>query len=169
MGSIGERLRAERERLRLNQSDFAEAAGTTRKSQFNYETDERRPDADYLAAAAGLGVDVLFVLTGVRDGANPGLDAAERVLLDSYRRCTEQARQNLIQTAALLSAGMTPLPGPSAGVSQTAIGRDLNHSGKGNVRVHVGDVERAPRAQHVRASGTGAQAAGRNIVNKGKK
>lgn len=30
----------------------------------------------------------------------------ERALLDTYRRCTPQARANLIQTAALLSAGM---------------------------------------------------------------
>lgn len=168
MGSIGERLRGERERLGMNQSDFAEAAGTTRKSQFNYETDERRPDADYMAAAASMGVDVLYVLTGARNGAVPVLDAAERVLLDSYRRCNDQARQNLIQTAALLSAGLAAGPSSSAGpTTNTASRGGVVSSGSGSVRVNVGD--RAPRTQQVRATGAGAQAAGRNIINKGKK
>lgn len=63
------------------------------------------PDAAYLAALAAAGVDVLYVLTGQR-GAGAASDPAEQVLLDSYRRCAPAAKTNLIQTAALLSAGL---------------------------------------------------------------
>ncbi len=102
MGSIGSRLRDERERLELNQSDFAVVAGTTRKSQFNYESDARRPDADYLAAIAAAGVDVLFVLTGQRSQAvSPAasLPPRARALLDNYEATDEEGKR-FIERAA---------------------------------------------------------------------
>ncbi len=43
---------------------------------------------------------------GLIQAANAMQTPDERALLDTYRRCTPQARANLIQTAALLSAGM---------------------------------------------------------------
>lgn len=43
----------------------------------------------------------------------------ERALLDTYRRCTHEAKANLIQTAALLSAGMSA---PNAPSSPSAMG-----------------------------------------------
>lgn len=63
---IGERLKEERERLGLNQTDFAAMAGASKNTQYNYEKGERSPDANYLAAAAAQGVDVLYVITGTR-------------------------------------------------------------------------------------------------------
>jgi len=63
---IANRLRLERERLGLSQTAFAEKAGSTRRSQTNYEKGERSPDSNYLAAAAKFGVDVQYVLTGQR-------------------------------------------------------------------------------------------------------
>lgn len=74
--SIGERLRAERERLGRSQSEVAEVVaaagvpGATRQSQSLYEKGKRMPDAAYLAVVAGIGVDVAFVLTGQR-GVSP--------------------------------------------------------------------------------------------------
>ncbi len=96
MGSIGDRLREERERLGLSQSEFAAKAGTTRKTQFNYETDARRPDADYLAALLGAGVDVLYVLSGQRLGevaASRALRPDQEALLDNYEHSDDIARQ----------------------------------------------------------------------------
>ncbi|MNJ35134.1 helix-turn-helix protein [compost metagenome] len=61
---IGERLREQRESLGMNQTDFAAAAGVSRKTLFGYETGERAPDAAALAAWEKLGVDVLHVITG---------------------------------------------------------------------------------------------------------
>ncbi|QPG65942.1 helix-turn-helix transcriptional regulator [Pseudomonas sp. BIGb0427] len=63
---IGDRLKEERERLGLSQTDFAALAGASKNSQYNYEKGERSPDANYLAAAAQQGVDVLYVVTGQR-------------------------------------------------------------------------------------------------------
>ncbi|MBF0308994.1 MAG: helix-turn-helix transcriptional regulator [Magnetococcales bacterium] len=61
-----ERLRAERKRLGLNQTEFAKIAGLTLQSQGNYESGRRTPDVAYLAAVATAGVDVGYLLTGVR-------------------------------------------------------------------------------------------------------
>ncbi len=86
MSSIGSRLREERERLGHSQSNLAELGGTQRKSQFNYEMDVRRPDADYLSAVAAVGVDVLYVLTGNSEGIPPlPITADEQQLLDHFR------------------------------------------------------------------------------------
>ena len=70
MSTFSDRLRAERERLGLTQSAFGEACGVGKNSQINYETEKRSPDAAYLMAAAELGVDVLYVLTGERSAAS---------------------------------------------------------------------------------------------------
>lgn len=66
MGSIGSRLREERDRLGASQEEFAAIAGASRKSQIRYETDDRSPDGLYLAAIAKRGADVGFILTGSR-------------------------------------------------------------------------------------------------------
>ena len=109
---IGNRLREERERLGLTQPVFAELAGAKKRTLIDWEKDVSSPTAVQLAQLAAAGADVLYILTGQRSSAQPAHDAAEQVLLDSYRRCGSQARQNLIQTAALLAAG---LPGRAGG------------------------------------------------------
>jgi phage repressor protein C with HTH and peptisase S24 domain len=63
---IGDRLRVERLRLRLGQSDFAAKVGVSKTTQFNYETGGRAPDAVYLHTAFELGVDTHYVVTGAR-------------------------------------------------------------------------------------------------------
>ena len=65
--SFGERLREERERLRLNQTAFAATGGVTKKTQMLYEAGERFPDVRYLAAVQEIGCDVRYVVTGHRD------------------------------------------------------------------------------------------------------
>lgn len=76
---IGERLKEERERLGLNQTDFAALAGASKNTQYNYEKGERSPDANYLAAAALQGVDVLYVVTGNRAPTSEGSVAADEM------------------------------------------------------------------------------------------
>ena len=61
---IGERLRAERNRLGLAQADFGQRCGVTKTTQFNYEAGDRTPHAEYLAVADALGVDTHYVVTG---------------------------------------------------------------------------------------------------------
>ncbi len=65
MTSIGARLKEERERLGFTQPAFAELAGTTKKSQIDYEKDFTQPKANYLASIAEHGADILYIVTGV--------------------------------------------------------------------------------------------------------
>ena len=66
MVSFGERLREERERMGLTQTDFGDLAGVTKKTQMLYESGDRSPKADYLSAIGTVGVDVEYLLTGNR-------------------------------------------------------------------------------------------------------
>lgn len=66
MGTIGERIRAERERLGFTQEVFAAIADAAKRSQVGWEQDRTRPDADVLAAWAARGADVLYIITGKR-------------------------------------------------------------------------------------------------------
>lgn len=61
--TIGGRIRAERLRLGLSQDAFSKLAGVHRRTQVNYEANERTPDIAYLEAAAKAGVDVGYILT----------------------------------------------------------------------------------------------------------
>jgi len=64
LDTFGDRLRLERERLGLSQEALGEIGGVKKLAQINYEKGKRHPDAEYLAAIAAAGVDVLYVLTG---------------------------------------------------------------------------------------------------------
>jgi transcriptional regulator with XRE-family HTH domain len=72
MVSFCERLRSERTRLGLNQTDFAALAGVTKKTQMLYEAGDRVPDASYIAAITNAGADMYFIITGQKIlAANP--------------------------------------------------------------------------------------------------
>lgn len=87
MSGIGERLREERERLRLSQAAFGEIGGVKANAQGKYESGERYPAADYLQAVAEIGVDVLFVVTGLRaPQAADNFSAEEADLVAHYRQ-----------------------------------------------------------------------------------
>jgi len=98
--SIGERLRSERLRLGLSQPALGEVAGVTKKTQMLYEAGERFPDAEYLAAIATAGADVLYVVTG-QTGGNT-LNPEEQTLLAYFRDASKEARRAAL--GALLGA-----------------------------------------------------------------
>ncbi|WP_199796463.1 helix-turn-helix domain-containing protein [Ectopseudomonas mendocina] len=92
---IGERLKEERERIGLNQTEFAAKAGASKNSQYNYEKGERSPDAAYLAAADEMGVDVLYVVTGRRTPeASSSFNGDEVDLVEHYRQLPEGDRHH---------------------------------------------------------------------------
>lgn len=105
--SIGKRLRDERERLKLSQSEIAAVveaagvAGATRQSQSLYEKDKRKPDAAYLAVAASLGVDVLYVLTGQRAQQITQPQSIDRTLLQT---CIEGLEEGLEKAGRTMRA-----------------------------------------------------------------
>lgn len=70
---IGVRLLEERSRLGLSQQGLADAIGGSRLSVSNYENGRSSPAAETLAAMEAAGVDVRFVLTGLRS-APSGID-----------------------------------------------------------------------------------------------
>lgn len=65
--TIGQRLREERERLKLTQPQFAALGGVEKGAQIRYESGKGSPSANHLAAAAEQGLDVLYVITGRRE------------------------------------------------------------------------------------------------------
>ncbi len=88
--TMGKRLKEERNRIGANQTVCAEKCGVTKNTQLAYEKDERSPDAAYLASAAAIGIDVLYVITGERKPQPAtSLSAAEADLLRHYRELPE--------------------------------------------------------------------------------
>ena len=114
MPEICDRLREVREALGLSQQALAERCGITARSQRNYESGERLPDAAYLAAIAAAGADVLYILTGQRAGgasAPPpprAVSEGDRILLDNFHAAPAQVQAG-VKTAlgAFASAGST--------------------------------------------------------------
>lgn len=85
--TIPARLLEERTRLKMNQTEFAARGGVGKNTQISYEKGDSYPDAAYLGAMAAEGVDVLYIITGKRDGEVSGaLSDAESLLLARYRQ-----------------------------------------------------------------------------------
>lgn len=69
---VGSRLREERERIRASQVDFALIAaqhgitGATQRSITRYENGVQTPSIPFLLAVSYVGVDINYVLSGVR-------------------------------------------------------------------------------------------------------
>tara|TARA_Y100001951_G_scaffold94780_1_gene91581 strand:+ start:1137 stop:1616 length:480 start_codon:yes stop_codon:yes gene_type:complete len=105
--AFGERLKAERERLRYTQPEFAEMAGASKRTQIGWEQGRSVPDANALAAWLEEGVDIGFLLSGERsNGATSHhLPADEQLLLEAYRGMGAAARKALL--ADLLTGGKT--------------------------------------------------------------
>lgn len=104
MLNFGERLKEERVRLGYNQGDFAAIGSVAKTSQFNYEKGERFPDVAYLAAVAAEGVDVLYVVTGVRTPKpTESLTDGEARLIDRYRKMSEESRATMDRVSEALA------------------------------------------------------------------
>jgi transcriptional regulator with XRE-family HTH domain len=69
--AIGERLREERERVGISQTELGKIGGVVKKTQIDYEKGASAPNASYLAAVDGAGIDVLYVVTGRRGLHSP--------------------------------------------------------------------------------------------------
>lgn len=127
--TIGERLRSERERLRLSQPACAAIAGTTKQTLFSWESGKTAPDGFQLAALAEAGMDVFFVLTGEYVGGmkpQPALDAEEQTLLGYFREASRDVRR----------AALGALIGAAPAAAAPAAPRDLHMSG-GGVQIGV--------------------------------
>ncbi|MCO5356556.1 helix-turn-helix domain-containing protein [Acidovorax kalamii] len=120
--SISDRLTEGRKALGLSQQALADHVGISARSQRNYESGERSPDADYLAALVGLGMDVVYILTGQHtNGADSGqaLTAEEETLLTYFRDASKEVRRAAL--GALLGAS-TPMANQARGSGQNLVG-----------------------------------------------
>jgi transcriptional regulator with XRE-family HTH domain len=79
--SLGGRLKEERERLGMTQAAFRDACGASKTAQFYFETDRQVPGGAYLLAASDAGVDIGYVLVGVRSIFVRGMAIEDRDML----------------------------------------------------------------------------------------
>lgn len=104
MSSLGNRLKEERKRLGLNQTEMAEHGGVQITAQANYEKDVRRPDADYLFGINKIGADILYIITGKRTPIQmSSLSIEETSLVDYYRNAAAEGRKALEATGAAVA------------------------------------------------------------------
>lgn len=101
--TIAARLQEERNRLGMNQTEFAQLGGVGKTTQINYEKGERFPDAAFLAAVSSAGVDVLYVVTGRRASATE-LSPDENMLLTRLRQGSP-VLQGYLRESGFPSAG----------------------------------------------------------------
>jgi len=124
MQSIGTRLKEERERAGMSQKSACEVGKVARKTLFNYETDERSPDADFLGAMYANGLDVQYIISGERKRVAP-------IETEEIRRSAEMAFQMVVGGGITVSPQqfsqmvITLLNAPQ---SQSAIAAQLGNS-----------------------------------------
>jgi transcriptional regulator with XRE-family HTH domain len=63
---FGERLKAERKKLKLSQTELAEIGGVGRLAQSQYESEQSAPTTRYLSAISSAGVNLTYLVLGVR-------------------------------------------------------------------------------------------------------
>lgn len=69
--TIGSRLKEERVRLGMSQTQLAALGGVGKMSQINYEKDVRSPNGEYFSALSNAGVDIQYVITGEQTKVDP--------------------------------------------------------------------------------------------------
>lgn len=100
---ISERLRSERLRLGLKQTDIIKAIDVAIATFSNYETGKRSPDLDFLLKLGELGYDVGYIVTGERvENGSVVLPQDESEWLEIYRRLGADDRERLIKMAKSL-------------------------------------------------------------------
>lgn len=108
MNHLGSRLKEERKTLGLSQQDFAAIGGVEANAQGKYESGQRTPRSDYLAALSFKGVDVLYLLSGHRTPLRiESLSEAERVVILHFRALTGVDQDAIGQLALSLSECLT--------------------------------------------------------------
>lgn len=113
---FSERLRKTRELLGVTQDDMSARLKVSKRSYCAYEAGDTAPSAKLLTALAENGVDVAYLLTGIRAAA-PALaveperegysvevlSKEEQALLDNYRHCPKDGQDAIKATSAALA------------------------------------------------------------------
>ncbi|MDN0081630.1 helix-turn-helix transcriptional regulator [Crenobacter sp. SG2305] len=91
---IGERLLEERRRLNLSQTEMGKLGGVSLNTYYSYEKGTRKPDSDFFEKVYVAGVDVLYVVAGVRNNAS--LNNDESALLAQYNKLDARMRSAVL-------------------------------------------------------------------------
>ncbi|OAQ15008.1 XRE family transcriptional regulator [Bibersteinia trehalosi Y31] len=103
MTTFGDRLKNEREKLKLTQEQLGAIGGVKRLAQANYENGKRQPDTTYLAEIAKVGVDILYVILGTK--ANTTINEEELLLLQKFRNAEPAVRKFMLYGGEATSIG----------------------------------------------------------------
>jgi transcriptional regulator with XRE-family HTH domain len=104
MIEIGIRLREERRRLNVLLKDLAQIGAVRPNAQSAYENGLRFPRADYLAAIATVGIDILYVISGKRTSfSSEHLNKDEIEVIGSFREMHTDDQQVFKRVAVALS------------------------------------------------------------------
>lgn len=125
---IGERIRSERERIGLSQMAFGEMGGVKKLAQLKYEQGERSPDVLYLAALSKIGVDVQFIVTGVR--SSEVLTNDEMELIRYYRSAPLAVKQAVFAALTVGKSTDSETTINVTGSGQRIAGRDFHENKK---------------------------------------
>lgn len=107
--TIGERLRAERKKLRLNQTAMATTGGVSLQTQHRYEAGGL-PSTEYLLRIGAAGADWYWIITGERiEGVT--LDEKSFELVDCFRRLTPPIQATILAHIRQLAALSDDTPG----------------------------------------------------------
>ena len=124
MTTFSGRLKEERKRVKLTQTELALNAGITKSAQVDYEKERLPAFATYLEKVAEAGLDVGYIVTGQR-GPVP-LTPEETALLELYR-----AAGPALRAAALAVLGT----GSAGGVQISGSGNNVVAAGGSTVRI----------------------------------
>ena len=126
---VGARLKQERERQGMSQTDFGQIGGVKRGSQLEYESGKRPFDIQYLLSLIRTGVDPHFILTGRR--ASDGLNEDQSSIVSAFDALPPANQRALLQLACSLADIPVPAPPislPSAAALEDALNGFLQAS-----------------------------------------
>ncbi|MCD5970413.1 helix-turn-helix domain-containing protein [Pseudomonas quasicaspiana] len=102
---VGDRLREERERLGLNQTEFGALLGVSRGTQKNYELGASSLDLRYVSALAECRIDAGYVLTGSRSlPEGEGFSREEVELIHQFRQLPDDDQKTVRRIVKSMAA-----------------------------------------------------------------
>lgn len=91
LNTFGGRIVSERKKLGLSQIDLLTRTGVSKSTQIKYEAGTSYPDAEYLMKLDIIGLDVMYILTGLK--TYEATTDEEQNLLEAYADAPETLKR----------------------------------------------------------------------------
>lgn len=137
---IAERLKDERQRLKLSQPEFGALGGAGKTTVIAWERGDATPNAAFLASAAAVGIDVQYIITGERRGDGIGESAVYQAVLDAVDLLSLEKKVDAQQLAKAVVKLTSRAPAPQAqpGGVQTINGNSGQVTQSGQILINNG-------------------------------